>query len=260
MIVGFRMKNFKRAILDKTVILGTMLSEVTTPNIVRIFDVCSFQFMIIDCEHGYFDLSQVASLVAVGRGVQLPILVRIPSIEREHINKVLDLGANGIVIPMVNTEEDALQAVQLAKYPPWGKRGISTRRPHSNYHIDDLPSFLNEANDEIVLFAQIETLEGVNNADRIAGVKGIDALIIGPSDLACDLGVPGDFNNPILSDSIERVIQSANQNNIPSGIIASNTTFLRKWKTAGMTVFSCDSEVGMIMKSAKAIHEGFFLE
>lgn len=251
------MVNLKEKLYKKEVVLGTMLSEVYTPNIARIMKAGGMQFIIVDTEHGYFDYSQTANIVSVCNGFNLPVIIRIPSKEREAITKALDMGADGLLIPMVKCAEEIKQVVKFAKYLPLGLRGISTTRAHTNYDASDLSRYIKEANEKTIIFAQIETKESLSNVEEIASVEGVDALIIGPNDLAMDIGTPGNFETEDMEYSIDTVVAATKKVNKPSGIISSNIAFLHKCQKKGMTIFSCNSEVGMIMKSANQIVTDF---
>lgn len=238
-------------------IRGTMLSELSTPNIVRIMKTAGFDFIIVDCEHGYFDFSQVAMIASVANGFGMTMLVRVSSISKDNIAKVLDMGVDGLLVPMVNTVEDARHVVSLVKYPPMGGRGISTTRAHTNYNPPPLDQYVEQANSRTIILAQIESREGVENSSQIAAVEGIDALMVGPNDMAVDFGNPGMLETPEITRAIERVIESARNAGKPSGIIDSHIPFLQKWWAKNMSVFSCSSEVGMIMTTAKQIIANF---
>ena len=234
-------------------VLGAFLSEIGAPNLVRLMQAAGLDFVIVDCEHGYFDYSQVAAIASVANGIQFPVIVRIPQISRECIQKYLDAGVDGILVPMLETEEQARALVHLSKYAPLGARGISTMRPHSNYNPGKLAEYTRKANGRTMLFAQIETRLGVSNAEKIAAVAGIDGLLIGPNDLACDLGHMGQFHTPDMEEAIGQVLQAAKDNGLPCGIIASDTAFLRMWRQRGMTIFSCDSELGLLKKGIQGM-------
>ncbi|MGI6162094.1 MAG: HpcH/HpaI aldolase family protein [Christensenellales bacterium] len=249
----------KQDIWEQRVVFGTMISEVATPNVIRIMKVAGFDYVIVDCEHGYFDFSQLANMAAVGNGFGMPVIVRIPFIEREFITKTLDMGADGILVPMVNTADEARKVVEYAKYPPIGKRGVSTTRAHTNYMPPPLSEYMDIANDRTVVLLQIETEQGAQNAEEIASIEGIDALMIGPNDLAVDLGTPSQLDTELMREVIGGVLDSAKKAGKQCGIIGSDIKFLGKWKNEGMTILSHGSEVGMIMKSAKAACHEFSL-
>lgn len=239
-----KMKNRKK-------IMGTMLSEISMPNVVRILKMAGFEFIIVDCEHGNFDYSQIATLIAMGTGFDIPVLVRIPAITREFVTKVLDMGAAGLLAPMVNSEEEARTLVSYAKYMPVGKRGISTQRAHTNYNPPPLREYMELANENTILMVQIETRQGLKNLGKIAAVEGIDAIITGPNDLAADMGIPGEIESKELIEALERITLQAEQRGKSSGVITSNLCLIRTCQSKGMNVFSYNSEVGMLVEGAK---------
>lgn len=245
------MKNLKNRITCGETVLGVMLSEITTPNIVRIMKISGFEFLIVDCEHGYFDYSQLANIIALGNGYGITVIVRVPGIERGYITKIMDMGADGLLVPRVNTVLDAEKIVEYAKYPPIGKRGISTTRAHNDYGLHPLNEYLHIANNRTLIFTQIETSTGVKNSGDIAAVNGIDALIVGPNDLALDLGVPGDMQNPMLMEAIDQIVLNAKRAGKSCGIATSNKILVKECKNKGMNIFSYGSELGMLLKSAK---------
>lgn len=242
----------KEKIRQGSIVLGTMISEISCQNIPRMMKVAGYEFIIIDCEHGPFDFPQLSALIAVSAGVGMNALVRIPAIDRGFIQKMLDAGADGFLVPMVNSKEQAEQLVQYAKYAPIGKRGISTTRAHTSYNPPQLSEYMEQANARTILFTQIETLEAVENAAAIASVPGIDALIVGPSDLSSDCGVPGDINSPILREKIVKVCSAAKEAGIACGTVATNMDYLAFCHDQGMNLFSVGSELNHIINGAKA--------
>lgn len=228
--------------------VGMFLSEIAHPNLIRLMKAAGAQFVVVDCEHGYFDYSQVAAIAAVASGIGFPMIVRMPCLSRENVQKYLDSGVDGVWVPMLETREQAEELVRLSKYAPLGDRGISTMRPHSDYAPGKLTDYMKKANDRTMAFAQIETRRAVENVDEIAAVEGLDGMFVGPNDLACDLGCTGQFETPEMDEAIACVLAAAKKHGKPCGIVASNPKFLRKWAARGMTMFSCDSELGLLKK------------
>lgn len=248
----------KEKIHSGETVLGMFLSEIAAPNLVRVMQTSGMDFVIVDCEHGYFDYAQVAAIAAVANGIGFPIIVRIPHIAREQIQKYLDAGVDGLLVPMVESQEQARQLVHLAKYAPEGARGISTMRPHSNYAPGDLAAYTQAANRRVLLFVQIETRAGVEQAEAIASVPGLDGLLVGPNDLACDLGQLGQFETPEMAQAMSQVVAAARAHRLPSGVIASDPAFLQTWAGRGMTLFSCDSELGLLKKGIQQMKGCFW--
>lgn len=227
-------------------LIGIFLSETAAPNLIRVIKAAGADFVVVDCEHGSFDYSQVAAIAAVANGVDMPLIVRAAAIHREPIQKYLDAGVDGIWAPMVETTDQALELVRLGKYSPEGGRGISTMRAHSDYAPGKLSEYMKKANERTMILAQIETKKGAENAENIAAVKGLDALFIGPNDLADDLGHPGVFDCEDMENAIQRVLSAADHHKIPCGIVASDTQYLHHWEERGMKLFSCNSELGLL--------------
>lgn len=245
----------KELIREGKEVTGIFLSEIAAPNLLRLMKTSGLDYVIVDCEHGYFDYSQVAALAAVGNGINFPVIVRIPFVSRDSIQKYLDAGADGLLVPMLETVEQAKLLVMYGKYAPEGKRGISTMRPHSNYNPGQLTDYTKAANRRIMLFAQIETKTGVENIDAIVKAPGLDGIFIGPNDLACDLGTMGDFSTPAMEQCIDTVAAAAKNAGLPSGIITSKADLIHRCRSKGMTLFSCDSELGLLKKGIIAMRE-----
>jgi len=241
----------KKKLVAGGLAIGTMLSELQTPNVIRMLAAGGFEFVIVDCEHGPFDYTAVAQLIAVGRGEGLAVLVRVPGVDREYILKYMDMGAAGIVVPMVSHPDTIAQAVRHAKYAPLGRRGVSTQRAHANYRVDNLPAYLQEANDATVVFAQIETAEGLENAGAIAATPGTDGLLLGPNDLLLELGAPGRFDDPRLAAAVARIAEAARKAGRCSGVITARQELIASGVRAGMRVLSWNSETGMLLQAAR---------
>lgn len=248
-----------REILDRQEpTLGVMLSEFANPNITRIFQEAGFQFVIIDDEHGYFDFTQLAALISVASGRGFPMIVRIPGVSREYITKVLDMGANGILVPMVNTPEQALEIVSYSKYTPLGKRGISTTRAHTNYNPPPLKAYLPVANQNTATIIQLETAEAIHNAEKIIQIDGIDAVMIGPNDLAADLGKPGEVSSSAVLEAVEHVAAICKTCNKPAGVITGNAQLISYSRQHGFTLFSVGSELDLLLKGGKSRVTDFY--
>lgn len=240
--------SFKNDIKSGKRVTGLFLSEIAHPNLVRLMQAAGAEFVVIDCEHGYFDYSQVAAIAAVGSGYDFPIIVRISEANRGCIQKYLDSGVDGIWCPDVRTVDTAKQLVEYTKYEPVGNRGISTMRPHSDYNPGKLVDYIKKANERTMLFLQIESQEGSDNLDQMLDLEGIDGVFVGPNDMACDLGHTGNFNTPDMEKCIEQTVAACKKHGIPCGIVASDAEYLHHWYNKGMTMFSCNSELGLLKK------------
>ena len=241
----------KDKIKNGDMVLGTMISEFPDPNLLRIFKNAGYEYVIVDGEHGPFTSSQIATMISVGNAIGMPVLVRIPGIERGFITQTLDMGAEGFLVPMVNTQKDAEKLVQYSKYQPIGKRGVSCTRAHTNYNPPKLTDYMIQANNRIILFVQIETRQSIENVKDIASVPGLDGLIVGPSDLSTDLGMPGNLENPELIKSVQKVTKAADENGIHAGTVSGNMSYLGRCREAGMSIYCVGSELSMLVKASR---------
>lgn len=230
--------------------VGTMISEFSGPGVPRVLQRIGFRFGIVDTEHGAFGFESLAVMAAVTAQTPFELLVRVPGIAREHIGKVLDLGADGVVVPMVDTPEQAAEAVRLAKYAPAGERGVSVTRAHSGYGVSDLPGYLAEANDRVGVYVQVESQHAVAAVGDIAAVPGVRGVLMGPNDFLQSLGVPGRLDDPRLDEAMVAVADGARAAGVESGVISSSAALLTRGAELGMTFLSYDSELGHLIKGA----------
>lgn len=185
------------------------------PMSVEVMALAGFEWLVIDIEHTSIDLQTTENLIRTIQANNIKALVRVSKNEEVIIKKVLDMGADGIIVPMVCSKEDAIQAVNYAKYPPIGKRGVGLYRA-SGYGIQ-FEEYKRWVDEELVIIAQIEHIDAVNNIDEILQVKGIDGTIIGPYDLSGSMGYPGEFEREDVKNAVTKVLTKCKEYNIPSG-------------------------------------------
>lgn len=177
--------------------------------------LAGFEWLVIDIEHTSIDLQTTENLIRTIQSKNIKAIVRVSKNEEVIIKRVLDMGADGIIVPMVCSKEDAIQAVNYAKYPPVGKRGVGLYRA-SGYGTK-FEEYKRWVNEELVIIAQIEHIDAVKNIDEILEVHGIDGTIIGPYDLSGSMGYPGEFERDDVKKAVSKVLESCKKYNIPSG-------------------------------------------
>lgn len=229
---------------------GIMLSEVSFSNIPVIFKKSGMDFFILDSEHGAFDYSDISKIIMTSRLAGLKCIVRLADNTRKDIVKLMDMGADGLLLPMTNTAADIEKVVEYAKYAPLGKRGISTMRAHTLYDPPRLLDYMKTANKSTEVYAQIETAAGVKNVKEILSVEGISGVLMGPNDLSCDFGCLTDNNAPRILSAIENTAFEAIRQGKRSGIITGNENYLAKGKEYGMTMFCVGSELNLLKSGA----------
>ena len=182
--------------------LGHFIVEFATPGIGQILKAAGCDFTLFDTEHSGFGFETIKSVLRYMQAADLPTVVRVPSKEYHHIARAADMGAEGIMLPMVGSAAEARQILDCMKYVPIGRRGVALGIAHDRYMPGPTMEKLAEANRKTTLFAQIETREGVHNAAAIAAVDGVDCLWVGHFDLSCSLGIPGQFDHKDFTDAI----------------------------------------------------------
>ena len=185
------------------------------PMSVEVMALAGFEWLVVDMEHTSLDYTSVENLIRTIQTNDIQALVRVSQNEEVVIKRVLDMGADGIIVPMVNSKEDALRAVEFAKYPPIGKRGVGLYR--ASKYGTKFKEYKKWVEEELVIIAQIEHINGVKNIDDILQVNGIDGTIIGPYDLSGSMGYPGEFEREDVKSAVENVLKSCKKYNIPSG-------------------------------------------
>ena len=188
---------------------GNFVVEFATPGIGHILKAAGCDFVLFDMEHSGFGFETVKSAIRYTEAAQLPTIVRVPSREYNHISRAADMGAEGIMLPMVGSAAEARQIVDSMKYFPEGRRGVALQVAHDRYRPGPLKAKFAAANKRTTLFAQIETAEGVANADKIAALADVDCLWIGHMDLSASLGIPGEFDDPKFHQAVAKVVAAA---------------------------------------------------
>ena len=182
---------------------------------VEVMALAGFEWLVVDIEHTSIDMETTQTLITTIQANGIKALVRVSKNEEVVIKKVLDIGADGIIVPMVNSKKDAIQAVDYAKYPPVGKRGVGLYR--ATKYGTKFEEYKKWVNEELVIIAQIEHIDAVNNIDEILQVDGIDGTIIGPYDLSGSMGHPGEFEREDVKEAVQKVLDRCKEHNIPSG-------------------------------------------
>jgi len=197
-----------------------MVFEFRTPAIGQIAANAGAEFVLFDCEHSPTDDEKLLGMLAAMRHTPAVPLVRVRGAQYHHIARVLDVGALGIMVPMVESRAQAEAVVAAAKYPPQGRRGAAFGIAHDAYDAATLVETMRSANDETLVIAQIETRAGLENVEEIGAVEGIDVLWIGHFDLTNSLGIPGEFGHPQYVQALHRCAGVAKRFGKAAGFMA----------------------------------------
>ena len=234
---------------------GEILSGtfVKTPShdIIEIMALSGLDYVTVDTEHAPFDRGRLDACLAVARALDFPVLVRVPSGDRQEILKVLDSGATGVVVPHVDSLEKAEEVARWSRFGHGG-RGFAGSTRWAGFATRKMPDILAQSEEETVVVVQIEEPEGVDCCDAIAAVAGIDGLFVGPADLAVCYGVT-DINDKLVRDAIASVGAACKKNNKTCITFAPDTTSAEALNQLGVTMFHIASEHGFAMAGARQV-------
>ena len=243
----------KKQITDLNNIRGAMIFEFFSPGIPIILKNAGCQFIIFDMEHGGLSLEQFKTLAIISNANGISPLIRIPEVNYNYVARALDLGAAGIMAPMVNTYEEALNIVQSSKYPPNGVRGAGFGFAHDNYQNESPLSYINTANSNLINIIQIESKQALENVEEIAAIDGVDCLWVGHFDLTNFLGIPGQFGSDIYFNSIKRVVAAAKLNQKSLGIMVNDQDELKMYSELGFNMIAVGTEMSILSRSISQI-------
>lgn len=225
--------------------IGTWLS-LPSPENAEYVSKLGFDWLTVDTEHNPVDIRTLAQMFAAMSGSGTAPMVRIPWNNGENFKRVLDAGAWGIVVPMVNSRAEAEQAVEFTRYAPLGNRSVGGGR-HAMSFGTTASEYYSHANDEILLVLQIEHIDGVENADEIMSVPGVDAMFIGPNDLAASmglgLGVPLESDHPRMIEAIQHAREACTRNGVAPGIHCSSAAAVNQRISEGFQYCAMASEL-----------------
>ena len=231
-------------------VIGTMIMELRSPAVPMIYANGGFDFIFIDMEHGAHSMETVADIIKVARLAGITPFVRVPDLQYHFIARCLDAGAQGFMVPRIETREQAEKAVAYSKYPPLGERGCSINKGHNDYKGDDLISFIKNANEENFVILQIERKAAMEDLDNILSVEGVDGAVLGPNDMAVSYGVPLDLDGQLMNDIFTKVLETGKKYGVYTGMHIANLPKLVEWKNKGMQLITYNTDIGFLNAGA----------
>ncbi|MDA0916753.1 MAG: aldolase/citrate lyase family protein [Proteobacteria bacterium] len=243
----------KNKVISRDKLRGAMIFEFFSPGIPIILKNAGCEFIIFDMEHGGLSLEQFKVLATISNSNNISPLIRIPEVNYNYVARALDLGAAGIMTPMVNSSEEAIKIVKSSKYPPEGIRGAGFGFAHDNYNNQNPLAYIQNANNELINIIQIETKLALENVESIAEINGVDCLWVGHFDLTNFLGIPGNFTSPIYLDAIKRVVEAGKANSKSLGIMVNNNEELEMYSRMGFNMIAVGTEMNILSRSISKI-------
>lgn len=256
---GTMKDNLKAKLKRGEPVFGTF-AFMASPDIVEIMGYAGFDYVIIDLEHSPKNWSDVANMIRAAEVRGMAALIRIRENSEKSILEVLELGAAGIVVPFVQSADDVRKAVKATNYAPKGERGTCTLTRAARYgglRSEFLAHCLRQ-NDDLVIVGQIEDRAGVDHVDMIVSCDpGLDALIVGRSDLASSLGEPGQVEAPAVLAATERVVEAAQRKGVAAGIGIYSPAEAGRWLDAGCSLFFYSADTALLLNAAASATKDF---
>jgi 4-hydroxy-2-oxoheptanedioate aldolase len=223
----------KKLISEGKAAIGGFLG-LKSPEIVEIMGYAGLDFVIIDSEHGSAGSETLEQMIRAAEVAGITPIVRVTNVfDWTLILRALDSGAQGVQVPMVEDGDTAERVARAARYYPLGRRGLAGVRA-AKYGSIDMARYVQEANEQVMVVAQIETVKGVENAAQIAAVDGIDLVFVGPMDLSQSLGIPAQRSNPLLHETMEKVFAACRAADKPCGTLTASVDEGRRQAAAGL--------------------------
>jgi 2-keto-3-deoxy-L-rhamnonate aldolase RhmA len=227
--------------------IGTWVNMIRTPGILTLLQAAGLDFVRVDMEHSSFSMETVADMAALARALDFPLVVRPPAGNREWITRLLDAGVWNLHVPQVDTPEQARAVVACTRYAPQGDRGMFGFGPHTLYRTLPPAEHMATANARVHVTAMLESAKAFERLDEIASVPGIDALTIGPTDLAQDLGVLGTpRQKDVLNEHRTRLVEACRKHGKAVSMAVDAVETVREMIAMGATIVNFSSETAVL--------------
>ncbi len=217
---------------------GAMIFEFFSPGLPQICRNAGAEFVLFDMEHTGLSFETLKTQLALCRGLDIVPMVRVPRGEYHFIARALDVGAMGIMVPMVGTAAEAQHIVSCTRYPPAGRRGAAFGFAHDDYEVGDVAAKMAALHKRTMVIPQIETADGLRNVEAIAAVPGVDALWLGHFDLTNFLGIPGGFQHPEYLAAVARIVAACDAHGKAAAFIATDDDWARDYVAKGFRLMA----------------------
>ena len=233
--------------------LGVGLRQARTVDVAKAMKTCGFDWLFIDMEHNTMSVDMAAGISVAAQDAGITPIVRVPGFQHFHATRVLDGGAQGIVVPHVDTPDVAAQMVSNCRYPPVGHRSVTSSLPQIDFESRPLAELTPALNDATLLVLMLETPEAIDNVDAIAATSGVDVLLVGTNDLCMEMGIPGQVGDPQVVAAMEKVGAACRANGVfpgLGGVYAPD--LMQQYIEMGMRFILSGSDLAFMMAAGKA--------
>jgi 2-keto-3-deoxy-L-rhamnonate aldolase RhmA len=241
----------KKALQEGKVCIGSMVSSFRSPQIVQIYAVSGWDYLIMDTEHSFFDYGGLADIFTVARTEAIVPLIRVTVPTYPYLARALDVGAMGVICPHVENPEEVRHILDSCLYAPLGQRGLSMSSIHLAHRRVTQKEYVEWANANTLIIIQPETEKAIAHIEKLVSIPGVDAVMIGPHDLSLSLGVVGQLKHPLMVDAYERVIAACRKFGVAPGIHLTELDQAKEWLGKGMRFFTFQNDIRMLMDAGK---------
>lgn len=229
--------------------LGSMVFEFFTPGIARICANAGAEFVMYCMEHTGAGFETLKPQFALCRALGVVPLVRVPATEYHFVARALDVGALGVMVPLVDTREQAERIVSFTRYPPQGRRGAAFGFAHDDYQGGDVLEKMRALHQRTLVICMVETRAGLDNVEAIAAVPGVDVLWLGHFDLTNFLGIPANFAHPMYREAVKRIADAAKKHGKSAGYMAASTDLGREYLGHGYRMIATGTDQGLLQNA-----------
>jgi 2-keto-3-deoxy-L-rhamnonate aldolase RhmA len=247
-----RINHTKARLAEGAPVFGCALQQYRSSEIPRLFAAAGFDYVFIDMEHGTFDLETVHDMIAASVAARITPIVRVGELLYSLVARVLDAGAQGVIFPRVEDPRTLENALAWTKFPPDGQRGYGVGPHMIDYEVQNFDAVVRHTNAQTLVVVQFETRTAMEHADELLSVPGYEVAMVGPADLSVSLGVPGQFDSPVLVDTVLAFIEKCNRHGIVPGIQTRSVAQARLWAERGMRFVGASAEHGLLLEAARS--------
>ena len=242
----------KQRLKEGKIVIGPMVSEIRTPGIAILFAQAGFDFLFIDMEHSPFTMETMSDMVLAARASGISPIVRPPSrMLSENLSRPLDAGAEGLLIPQIQAQEDVRNVVKWCRYSPLGERGMALTRQHTFFEGGKPAETMSQLNEEVLLLLQIEHREAIESLPDLLSIPGIDGALVGPADLSASMGMAGQTEDPRFLEAVHRVIEVAGDHDMIPGIHTDSLKTAAYWMKQGMKMIGFGTDIKLILEISR---------
>ncbi len=247
--MAIRANPVRTKLLSDGAAYGIMATEFFTPGFCQIAANAGAEFVIFDMEHGAVGIDTLKAQIAFARGTGVVPFVRVPGLAYHLIAPVLDAGAMGIMVPMIETAEQAANLAKWCRYRPDGVRGLGFGAGHDDYDRGDVVAKMQSENERTLVIALVETKTGIGNADEILAVPGIDVGWLGHYDLTSTMGITAAFDEPAFHAAVDTLLTACRRHGKAAGFLAGSAEMAREWRRKGFRCLCCGTDVGVFQSA-----------